>query len=120
MGSILGRASVANIQVSKLGCVVLSDCISTTGKYYCFLGEHLVQGKPCYDVAAMAVTSRIDEASAGVAIRRHHHDRKAEALAYWQEFRDKMTAPRPNDESDEPKERMVIIDGTTKRPYKSS
>lgn len=106
---------MANIQVSKLGCVVLSDCISTTGKYYAFLGEHLVKGIPCYDVCAMATTSTIEDAHAGVAIRRHYKD-KVEALTFWETFRAKMTAPRPSDEMDEPKERIITREPKTRKP----
>lgn len=98
---------MANIQASKLNCVVLADAISTTGKYYIFLGEHYVKGIQCYDVAALARTDQVDVFAKGVVIRRHYRD-KAEALAYWQEFRDKMTAPRPDDESDEPLPRSII------------
>jgi hypothetical protein len=100
-----------NIQVSRLGCIVLSDCISTTGKYYCFYGQHLVNGFPCYDVAALARTGETQ----GVAIRRHFNDpslspemNKANAIRFWDEFREKMTTPRPDDLSDEPKGRMGV------------
>lgn len=103
---------MANIQTSRLGCIVLSDAISTTGKYYLFLGQHLVKGFPCYDVVAMARTGQ----TRGVAVHRHYNDpslsseaNKAAALAYWDEFREKMTRPRPNDLSDEPQHKMGVI-----------
>lgn len=104
---------MANIQISRLGCTILSDCISTTGKYYCFLGTHLVKGIPCYDVCGMARTGE----TRGVAIRKHFHDDKTSALLEWDSFQAGMTAPRGPSQEDEPEERMIIRDGDTTEEF---
>lgn len=99
-----------NIHPDRVDRVILADAVSTTGKYYIFLGQHMVHGSQCYDIAAMARTGEHQ----GFAFIRHYYDipnAKEIAYAYWSEFRDKMTAARPSDEQDEPKDRMVIRDG---------
>lgn len=78
----------------QLDCVILTTVMSTTGKYECFLGEHFVHGRNCYDIGALNTSN-------GVVVRRHYLS-KEEALAFWQEFATGMQAERNEQEEKDP------------------
>lgn len=80
--------------------VILARAVSTTGKYYIFLGTHYNGLTQCYDVGSLNKVT-------GEIVRRHYKQ-KDEAYAYWQEFRTDMTAPRQGGE-DEEKDKLHIF-----------
>ena len=82
----------------KIPFQVLQKKVSTSGKYNIFYGTHVVEGRFCYDVAAMNTIT-------GELIRRHYKA-KDEAITYWDEFQEKMLAPAQEGEEDEPGPRI--------------
>lgn len=90
--------------------IIISDATSTSGKYYIFLGQHLVGGFPCYDVCATVRTST----TGGALIAKHFpsaKDPKARehALILWDQFRDAMIKPRSDGEDQEPQDPMEML-----------
>ena len=71
----------------------IDEAVSTIGKYAIAFGQHF-RPTLCYDVLAL-------NRDTGECIRRHYGDRKDEALAYWQWFKQTMTGPRTPSEEDE-------------------
>ena len=79
--------------------IILAKEASTSGKYVVFFGEHYVKGIPCYDTGAYnGLTKRTT---------RRHYKNKAEALRYYDEFRDKMIAKPESEETDETEKYVV-------------
>lgn len=64
--------------------ILLSQALSTSGKYEIFYGEHMNKGSQCYDVGGLNCMT-------GMITRRHYTD-KAAALACWEEFYQLMTS----------------------------
>ena len=71
---------------------VIDECISTTGKYACCLGQHF-DPILCYDVVAL---NRVT----GEAKRLHFREKDA-AYTKWTEFKKDITAKRTESEEDE-------------------
>ncbi len=103
------------ITPDRIERVILASVQSTSGKYRLILAQHIVHGMFCYDVLSLNnLTSEV--------LCRHYNNQpcsdeanKAAALAYYDEMRDKLTAPRAEDESDEPKEEMNVV--SPRRPF---
>lgn len=78
----------------------IDECVSTTGKYACALGQHF---RPilCYDIVAV-------NRMTGEATRLHFDDKKDQAYARWYEFKKSITAPRGPSEEDEVDEYRII------------
>lgn len=86
--------------------IILARAVSTTGKYYIFLGTHFNGKIQCYDIGSLNKVT-------GEIVRRHYKQ-KDEAYAYWQEFRTEMTSPRQGGE-DEEKDKFTIY-GPSNKP----
>ena len=92
---------------NSLERVILSTCISTSGKWKLHLCEHIVAGRFCYDVLAVNTTN-------GLGVSRHYREaiddsiNKAEALRIYDEFREKLTAEASPQEEDE-QTKLIII-----------
>lgn len=72
-------------------CVVLEETTSYSGRYKIFFGHHYVPKGLCHDVGCI-------NQKTGEIITRHYHpdsfpNPKAEALAFWNTFRERMLAP---------------------------
>lgn len=78
----------------------IDECISTTGKYACALGQHF-RPTLCYDIIAV-------NRATGEATRLHFHDHKDQAYTRWQDFKSQMTAARGPSEEDEADEYRII------------
>jgi hypothetical protein len=85
----------------------IDECVSTTGKYSCAFGQHF-RPTLCYDV--LAHNNYTNE-----VIRRHYDDRKEEAQRFWEEFKQLMTAPRSEPESEEKDELYLFGPGESGR-----
>jgi hypothetical protein len=101
---------MANVHGDKIERIILSEAISTTGKYYIFFGQHMVGGFPCYDICVVVRTSE----AGGRVLAKHRpqvmdeHARE-HTLVEWESFRERMTAPRGESEADEPSDPMELI-----------
>jgi hypothetical protein len=86
----------------KPDIAILSEAVSWSGKYRVFLGQHFVEGHLCFDVGAI-------NNQTGMITTRHYLGRteleaklqKADALAFWNDFRDKMLRKPESEETDE-------------------
>jgi hypothetical protein len=83
----------------KPKCVVLDKCTSWSGKYWLYYGHHYVAGHLCYDVG-------VRDNGSGLITTRHYHEKsypnpKAEALAFWHEFKQKMVKAPESEEKDD-------------------
>lgn len=65
--------------------VIITKALSTSGKYEIFYGEHIRAGKQCFDVGSL-------NGKSGEIVRRHYST-KEEALAFWEDFHQRMTSP---------------------------
>lgn len=92
----------------KLDRIIISTCVSTSGKYQLLLCEHIVAGRFCYDVVAFNNVSKI-------SVSRHYREalddsvNKAEALRIFDDFREKLTAPASPQEEDD-KAKLIIVE----------
>ena len=77
----------------KIDAIILSEVISTSGKYKAFFAQHYRGDGSCYDVGTFNTET-------GKVIRRHYPS-KVEALAFWEEFRTKITEEAQMEEKDE-------------------
>jgi hypothetical protein len=76
--------------------------MSWSGRYRIFFGEHFVEGHVCYDVGLINLWT-------GMMTRRHYlgrteverRTRHADALRFWDDFREKMLRKPESEGSDE-------------------
>lgn len=94
----------------RLERIVLTQVISTSGKYQLFLCEHIVNGSFCYDVVALNVETKL-------VVSRHYRSdpsdslNKSEALRVFDHYREQLTKPaNPQEEDDAPP--LIFIDPT--------
>lgn len=84
----------------RLGLIVLGSALSTLGKYWICIGRHWNGRRNCWDVVAI-------NRETGAIIKRHYNGlsedkmNEAAALAFWEEFHERMTAKRGPSEEDE-------------------
>jgi len=79
----------------------LREAVSWSGRYRVFFAEHLVEGHVCYDVGSINLWT-------GMMTRRHYLGRTelergtqhAEALRFWDDFREKMLRKPESEGSD--------------------
>lgn len=72
-------------------CVILEEVTSYSGQYRIFHGHHYVSKGLCYDVGSI-------NRKTGEIVTRHYGpdsypNPKAEAMAFWNTFREMMLAP---------------------------
>ena len=71
----------------KVDIQILSEDWSTSGKYKIFYGVHFAKiaggVQSCWDVGSINTVSG--------EVTRRHYEYKDQAIAYWDEFRNKMT-----------------------------
>ncbi len=91
---------MANVIEDKLGMPILDRCVSTTGKYFCFLGTYYNGTEVVFVVGAVNVLT-------GEIVKRHYTD-EHEADLFWSEFKAKMQAPRGESGEDEPNGLTII------------
>ena len=86
--------------------IIVTSCLSTSGKWRLILAYHIVAGQFCWDVVAKNETT-------GVMTTRHYKGVddsacKAEAYRIYDDYKKKLTAPAKSEEKDErPKYRVT-------------
>lgn len=85
---------MTSIFEDRIGLVVLGSSMSTTGKYWIGIGHHWAGAHKCTDVLCV-------NQKTGEIIKRHYKDNQTEALVFWEQFHEKMTAKRGPSEEDE-------------------
>lgn len=94
---------------SRVERVILTSCVSTSGKYRLMLAEHIRSGSFCYDV--IVLNTKTNELITRHYGKKEYSDEanKAEALRIYDDLRAKLTAPARKGEADEPKRETRLI-----------